>query len=88
MQLCDVTLVAEGLEVGAHRAILSSCSNYFYAMFTGELAESKAERVILQEIDGKTLAQLIDFVYTAEIQVTEENVQVAYRIIISLIHAK
>ena len=76
MQLCDVTLVADGLEIGAHRAILSACSNYFCAMFTCELVESRSHRVVLQEIDGKTLAQLIDFVYTAEIHVTEENVQV------------
>ena len=74
--LCDVVLVADGLEIPAHRAVLAACSPYFYAMFTGDLAEARAERIVLQEMDGKALALLVEFMYTAEIQVTEENVQV------------
>lgn len=73
--LCDVCLQVDGLEIPAHRAVLSACSPYFYAMFTNELAEARAPCVTLQEIDGKALQQLIDFMYTSEISVTEENVQ-------------
>ncbi|KAK7112668.1 kelch-like protein 2 [Littorina saxatilis] len=73
--LCDVTLKVGGVEVSAHKNILASCSQYFYAMFTGDLAESKADCITLQEIDPKALALLIDFIYTSEIHVTEENVQ-------------
>jgi len=60
----------------AHKCVLSACSPYFYAMFTCELAESNSDRITLQEVDGQALAQLIDFVYTSEIEVTEDNVQV------------
>ena len=74
--LCDVLVVAGDTEISAHRAVLASCSPYFYAMFTGELAESKADRIVLQEIDGRALALLIDFIYMAEVSVTEDNVQV------------
>ena len=74
--MCDVTLKADGLEVPAHRSVLAACSPYFYAMFTGELSEAKAEQIVLQEIDGKALALLVDFIYTSEIHVTEDNVQV------------
>ena len=74
--LCDVVLVADSIEMPAHKAILSACSQYFYAMFTGEMTESKMDRITLQEIDPKALSLLIDFVYTSEIHVTEENVQV------------
>ena len=74
--LCDVLVVAGDTEIAAHRAVLASCSPYFYAMFTGDLAESKADRIVLQEIDGRALALLIDFIYTAEVSVTEDNVQV------------
>lgn len=42
----------------------------------GEMSESRAKRVRIKEVDGWTLRMLIDYVYTAEIQVTEENVQV------------
>lgn len=69
-------LIADEQEILAHRCVLAACSPYFYAMFVGELAESNSDRITLQEIDGNALAQLIDFVYTAEIQVAEDNVQV------------
>ncbi|TSO98562.1 Kelch-like protein 2 [Bagarius yarrelli] len=39
------------------------------------MSESRQKKVRIKEIDGWTLGTLIDYVYTAEIQVTEENVQ-------------
>ena len=74
--MCDVLLVADTIEIPCHKAVLAACSPYFYAMFTGELAEARADRIVLQEVDGKALSFLIDFTYTAEVHVTEENVQV------------
>lgn len=41
------------------------------------MAESRAKRVRIKEMDGWTLGLLVDYIYTAEIQVTEENVQVS-----------
>ncbi|XP_072262944.1 kelch-like protein 2 [Pyxicephalus adspersus] len=74
--LCDVTIVAEDVEIAAHKVVLAACSPYFHAMFTGEMSESRAKRVRIKEVDGWTLKLLVDYVYTAEIKVTEENVQV------------
>ncbi|XP_038651709.1 kelch-like protein 3 isoform X2 [Scyliorhinus canicula] len=74
--LCDVTIVAEDVEIEAHRIVLAACSPYFCAMFTGDMAESKAKKVEIKDIDGHTLSKLIDYIYTAEVEVTEENVQV------------
>ncbi|XP_051939830.1 kelch-like protein 2 [Hippocampus zosterae] len=73
--LCDVTIVAEDVEISAHRVVLAAGSPYFHAMFTGEMAESRAKRVRIKEMDGWTLGLLVDYIYTAEIKVTEENVQ-------------
>uniref|UniRef100_A0A3B4V9I0 Kelch like family member 2 n=1 Tax=Seriola dumerili TaxID=41447 RepID=A0A3B4V9I0_SERDU len=39
------------------------------------MAESRAKRVRIKEMDGWTLGLLVDYIYTAEIQVTEDNVQ-------------
>ncbi|TRZ00145.1 hypothetical protein DNTS_028229 [Danionella cerebrum] len=74
--LCDVTIIAEDVEIAAHRIVLAAGSPYFHAMFTGEMTESRQKKIRIKEIDGWTLGILIDYVYTAEIQVTEENVQV------------
>ncbi|XP_013907369.1 PREDICTED: kelch-like protein 2 [Thamnophis sirtalis] len=74
--LCDVTIVAEDMEIAAHRVVLAACSPYFLAMFTGEMSESQAKKVRIKEVDGWTLKMIIEYIYTGEITVTEENVQV------------
>lgn len=41
------------------------------------MSESKAQQVEIREVDGQTLRKLVDYIYTAEIEVTEDNVQVS-----------
>ena len=77
-QLCDVVLKAANTEVHAHRVVLASSSPYFLAMFTSELSESRQGVVTLQEVDSEALKLLVDVVYTSEIEVTEDNVQVGF----------
>lgn len=45
-------------------------------VFAGDMSESKAHQVEIREVDGQTLRKLVDYIYTAEIEVTEDNVQV------------
>ncbi|CAL1530807.1 unnamed protein product [Lymnaea stagnalis] len=73
--LCDVCIIAGNQELHCHKSVLAACSQYFYAMFTNEMSESKMKCITLQEIDPTALSLLIDFVYTSEIHVTEDNVQ-------------
>ncbi|XP_008468152.1 ring canal kelch homolog [Diaphorina citri] len=72
--LCDVKLIADGVEVAAHKMVLAACSPYFHAMFIS-FEESKQERIVLKGVDPNALKLLIDYVYSCEIYVTEENVQ-------------
>ncbi len=75
-QLCDVVLeVSSGDRIPAHRVVLASQSSYFKAMFTGEMAESKQRIVAINGIDGASVSCLIDYAYTATIEISEENVQ-------------
>lgn len=57
------------------RVILSACSPYFRAMFTGELAESRQTEVTIRDIDEVAMELLIDFCYTSHVVVEEGNVQ-------------
>ena len=54
--------------------VLAACSPYFYAMFTG-FTERDSSRVRLQGVDSEALQTLVEYVYTSQVEVTEENVQ-------------
>ena len=73
--LCDVRLKVGSKEILAHRVVLSACSNYFCAMFTNQMLESKRESITLGELDETAVQDLVDFAYTAKINVHEGNVQ-------------
>ena len=73
--LCDVTLVVGEREFPAHRVVLAASSPYFRAMFTNEHLESKQNRIILNCIEEHSMQVLLDFVYTSELEISEENVQ-------------
>ena len=68
-ELCDVVLIVGQRKIFAHRVILSACSPYFHAMFTGELAESRQTEVTIRDIDENAMELLIDFCYTSSITV-------------------
>ena len=50
-------------------------SSYFYAMFTSDVLESRQNSITLKSMDPKSVELLIEFAYTAQIRITEENVQ-------------
>ncbi len=74
-ELCDVVLIVDGEPIHAHRIVLSSLSPYFKAMFTGDMAESKQREITINGIDADTLESIVDYAYTANIKITEDNVQ-------------
>ncbi|CAG0914854.1 unnamed protein product [Notodromas monacha] len=74
-ELCDVCIVVGSRRIFAHRVILSACSPYFRAMFTGELSESKLPEITIRDVDEQAMELLIDFCYSSKIVVEESNVQ-------------
>ena len=66
-ELCDVVLIVSKRKILAHRVILSACSPYFHAMFTGELQESRQAEVEIRDIDEHAMELLVDFAYTSHI---------------------
>lgn len=74
-----MTLIAENMQIPAHKMVLASCSPYFYAMFSGsDFEESRQDKITVQGVDFHALELLIDYVYTSYVDVTEENVQVLH----------
>lgn len=51
-QFCDITLLIEGDEFRAHKAVLAACSEYFHELFFERGAASTHEAVV--DLSGKT----------------------------------
>lgn len=81
-ELCDVVLVVGSKRIFAHRVVLSACSPYFYAMFTGELQESKQTEVVIHDIDENAMEVLVEFAYASHI-VIEESELIIFRSMIA-----
>ncbi|XP_065356398.1 protein roadkill-like [Calliphora vicina] len=62
----DVTLVADGHELHAHKCILASRSDVFAAMFEHEMEESKSNRVVVTDCDHKVLKEMLRYIYTGK----------------------
>lgn len=78
-KLVDVTLLVGGRELPCHRGLLALSSPYFHAMFAGDFAESFSARVELRDVEPAVVAQLVDFVYTGRLTVTQGNVEALTR---------
>ncbi|XP_019625087.1 PREDICTED: kelch-like protein 24 [Branchiostoma belcheri] len=73
--LVDVTLCAEGKEIPCHRLVLAACSDYFQAMFSGGLSESRKDKIEIGGVSAEALQMLVDFAYTSRITLNDDNVQ-------------
>ncbi|CAK6434360.1 unnamed protein product [Pipistrellus nathusii] len=73
---CDVLLKAEGEVVPAHGCILSACSPFFTELLEWERPAQGCKVVLeLEGLKIRTLRKLVDFLYTSEIEVYQEEVQ-------------
>ncbi|KAK6024294.1 BTB/POZ domain protein, partial [Ostertagia ostertagi] len=73
-RLCDVALVAKGTRINAHKVALAACSNYFEAMFTSDMAESRMEEIEIVDMETSTLETLVDYCYSGKIVISDANV--------------
>uniref|UniRef100_A0A671XEI6 BTB domain and CNC homolog 2 n=1 Tax=Sparus aurata TaxID=8175 RepID=A0A671XEI6_SPAAU len=73
--LCDVTVLVEGREVRAHRAVLAASSRYFLQALTVKLF---FHLIILLfcpvQVTAKGFAPLLQFAYTAKLVLSRENI--------------
>ncbi|RWS29825.1 kelch-like protein 26 [Leptotrombidium deliense] len=74
--LVDVTLIAGGDCFDAHRAVLASCSDYFRAMFTGDMKECQESVISLNGVSSQGMSALIEYAYTARVTLNLTNVEI------------
>uniref|UniRef100_UPI00358E6A1F kelch-like protein 22 isoform X2 n=1 Tax=Myxine glutinosa TaxID=7769 RepID=UPI00358E6A1F len=71
----DVTLRVEGRPLKAHRVVLAAACEYFRGMFARGLKEARQEEIIIHEVRFSAMEKLIRFIYTAELELSVEEVQ-------------
>lgn len=54
---------------------MMSSSKYFQALLGPHFKEGQQEEVTIADIDGPTLKSIIDFCYTGELRITDENIE-------------
>ncbi|XP_070777076.1 transcription regulator protein BACH2 [Enoplosus armatus] len=75
--LCDVTVLVEGREVRAHRAILAASSRYFLQALLGHNGSPGEVEPIINlpdKVTAKGFAPLLQFAYTAKLVLSRENI--------------
>ncbi|MBN3323140.1 BACH2 protein, partial [Atractosteus spatula] len=76
--LCDVTIIVEGKEFRAHRAVLAACSEYFLQVLVGQ-TEYELVISLPEEVTARGFGPLLQFAYTAKLLLSRENIQEVIR---------
>ena len=72
--LCDVTLVTkDDKEFKAHRNVLSAASPFFFKLHQSDMKENREGIVRFEEISGAVMEDVLKFIYTGSVEVTQEN---------------
>ncbi|XP_026224880.1 kelch repeat and BTB domain-containing protein 12-like isoform X2 [Anabas testudineus] len=74
-ELTDVVLLAQGIPFPCHKVVLSAFSPYFQAMFTCGLKETRGGEVPLRDTPSHNLELLLNYMYRAELPLSNENIQ-------------
>ncbi|KAK7072073.1 hypothetical protein SK128_021103, partial [Halocaridina rubra] len=67
----DVTLACDGKFYSVHKLVLSTCSDYFCAMF--EKTACKSPVIVLKDIKSEDLEALLDYMYLGEVNVRQSD---------------
>ncbi|XP_072524679.1 kelch-like protein 40a [Salminus brasiliensis] len=71
----DCVLKIKDREFPCHRLVLAASSPYFKAMFLSDMEESKKREVVLQDVEPSIMGMILRYIYTSDINLTEQNVQ-------------
>ncbi|KAL9905119.1 kelch-like protein 28 isoform 2-T5 [Glossina fuscipes fuscipes] len=72
---CDFALEVEGATIYVHRLALAIASPYFAAMFQSDTKEKATGLVKFEDNDVTAVKTIVEYIYSGELLLTEENVQ-------------
>ena len=71
---CDLTLVTkDDKEFKAHGNVLSATSPFFCKLTQSDMKENREGIVRFEEISGVVMEDVLEFIYTGSVEVTQEN---------------
>uniref|UniRef100_A0A8C4PZY5 Gigaxonin n=2 Tax=Eptatretus burgeri TaxID=7764 RepID=A0A8C4PZY5_EPTBU len=76
-QYCDSVLVVDGQEIPIQRSLLVAMSPYLRTKFTYSppKQDGMVYRIPLEGIDACVMREILDYIYTGEVRLSEENIQ-------------
>ncbi|KAJ7988943.1 hypothetical protein DPEC_G00314430 [Dallia pectoralis] len=78
--LCDVTVLVEGTEVRAHRAVLAASSRYFLQVLLRHAHDEQEPIISLPDkVTARGFSPLLQFAYTAKLVLSRENIHEVIR---------
>uniref|UniRef100_A0A1A9ZKX3 Kelch-like protein diablo n=1 Tax=Glossina pallidipes TaxID=7398 RepID=A0A1A9ZKX3_GLOPL len=75
---CDFSVEVGGETMYVHKVALAVASPYFAGMFRNNMKEKAMGSMKLENSDATAVKAIIDYIYSGEITLTEENVQLVY----------
>lgn len=81
-ELVDVTLSCEGKKLKAHKIVLSACSLYFLDLFRDNPCQHPI--IILRDIKYEAMVNILNFMYTGEVNIAMEHLNSFLKIAESL----
>lgn len=62
------------LRISAHRLVLKTSSDYFKNLLGPNFAEGRQSEILIQNIDGETLRNVVKFCYLHELKISDDNI--------------
>lgn len=74
----DCVLKVGDRSIPCHRLIMAACSPYFRELYfseDGSERKDSSKEVVLEDVDPTIMDMVVNYLYSAEIEITDENVQ-------------
>ncbi|XP_057207835.1 kelch repeat and BTB domain-containing protein 3 isoform X1 [Triplophysa rosa] len=78
--LFDFSIRVQDETIPCHRCVLAACSDFFRAMFQLDMRERDDGSVTLSNLPAPAVHTFLDFAYSGEIEIREDNVDVMFQL--------